>query len=101
MKRAGGRRFYRPQDLQVLRGVRRLLYDEGYTIMGVQKLQREQGLSRLIASGGGAAARVTAEPAGPEAEGQGLASGPRRDLAAALQGLEEAKARLDRVLGGG
>ncbi len=54
MKRAGGRRFYRPQDLVALRGVRRLLYDEGYTIMGVQRLYREHGLSRLIAAGGGA-----------------------------------------------
>ncbi|HRD45598.1 MAG TPA: MerR family transcriptional regulator, partial [Caulobacter sp.] len=38
MKRAGGRRFYRPQDIAVLRGVRALLHDEGYTIKGVQKL---------------------------------------------------------------
>ena len=53
MKRAGGRRFYRPHDLQVLRGVRRLLHEEGYTIAGVQKLYREQGSSRLVAAGGG------------------------------------------------
>ena len=53
MKRAGGRRFYRPADIAVLRGVRRLLHDEGYTIKGVQKLHREQGLKRLIAAGEG------------------------------------------------
>ncbi|HEY3889600.1 MAG TPA: MerR family transcriptional regulator, partial [Caulobacteraceae bacterium] len=40
MKRAGGRRFYRPQDIIVLRGVQRLLHDEGYTIKGVQRLHR-------------------------------------------------------------
>jgi DNA-binding transcriptional MerR regulator len=44
MKRAGGRRFYRPQDIQVLRGVRVLLHDEGYTIKGVQRLLRDTGL---------------------------------------------------------
>ena len=42
MKRAGGRRFYRPQDIAVLAGVRRLLHDQGYTIKGVQKLHREK-----------------------------------------------------------
>ncbi|HEX7884471.1 MAG TPA: MerR family transcriptional regulator, partial [Phenylobacterium sp.] len=44
MKRAGGRRFYRPADIAMLHGVRRLLHDEGYTIKGVQKLHREHGL---------------------------------------------------------
>ena len=43
MKRAGGRRFYRPSDIAVLRGVRRLLHDEGYTIKGVQRMLREGG----------------------------------------------------------
>ncbi len=53
MKRAGGRRFYRPQDLEVLRGVRGLLHDQGYTIKGVQRLHREQGLRRLVSAAGG------------------------------------------------
>ncbi len=52
MKRAGGRRFYRRQDLDVLRGVRILLHDEGYTIKGVQKLHKEQGVRRVLAAGG-------------------------------------------------
>jgi DNA-binding transcriptional MerR regulator len=43
MKRGGGRRFYRPQDLDLLRGIRYLLYGEGYTIRGVQRILREQG----------------------------------------------------------
>src|ERR671927_1163386 len=43
MKRGGGRRYYRPNDLDLLRGVRHLLYGEGYTIRGVQRLLREQG----------------------------------------------------------
>jgi DNA-binding transcriptional MerR regulator len=44
MKRGGGRRYYRPNDLDLLRGIRHLLYSEGYTIRGVQRLLREQGL---------------------------------------------------------
>ena len=48
MKRAGGRRFYRPQDIAVLNGVRRLLHDEHYTIKGVQRLLKE-GRGRLPA----------------------------------------------------
>lgn len=44
MKRGGGRRYYRPDDLELLRGIRHLLYGEGYTIRGVQRLLREQGV---------------------------------------------------------
>ncbi|MBE3111769.1 MAG: MerR family transcriptional regulator, partial [Acidobacteria bacterium] len=43
MKRGGGRRYYRPEDVALLRGIRFLLYDDGYTIRGVQKLLRENG----------------------------------------------------------
>jgi DNA-binding transcriptional MerR regulator len=43
MKRAGGRRYYRPEDVDLLRGIRHLLYGEGYTIRGVQRILREQG----------------------------------------------------------
>ena len=43
LKRAGGRRYYRPEDIQLLRRIRSLLYDDGYTIKGVQKLLRETG----------------------------------------------------------
>lgn len=43
MKRAGGRRYYRPEDVALLRGIRHLLYGEGYTIRGVQRILREQG----------------------------------------------------------
>jgi DNA-binding transcriptional MerR regulator len=45
MKRGGGRRFYRPEDVDLLRGVRHLLYGEGYTIRGVQRILREQGIA--------------------------------------------------------
>jgi DNA-binding transcriptional MerR regulator len=45
MKRGGGRRYYRPDDVDLVRGVRHLLYGEGYTIRGVQRILREQGIS--------------------------------------------------------
>ncbi|WP_333685023.1 MerR family transcriptional regulator, partial [Pontibaca methylaminivorans] len=47
VKRAGGRRYYRPGDMQLLGGIRTLLYDEGMTIKGVQKLLREQGVAAI------------------------------------------------------
>lgn len=43
LKRGGGRRYYRPEDMQFLRRIRDLLYMDGYTIKGVQKLLRESG----------------------------------------------------------
>ncbi|MDR3465881.1 MAG: MerR family transcriptional regulator [Xanthobacteraceae bacterium] len=49
MKRSGGRRYYRPDDVDLLRGIRRLLYGEGYTIRGVQRILREQGLKSVQA----------------------------------------------------
>jgi DNA-binding transcriptional MerR regulator len=51
MKRAGGRRYYRPDDVERLRLIKRLLYDEGYTIKGVQKLFKEQGVQALTSGG--------------------------------------------------
>ena len=53
MKRGGGRRYYRPDDVELLRGIRRLLYGEGYTIKGVQRILKEQGLRHVIAAGQG------------------------------------------------
>ena len=45
MKRGGGRRYYRPEDLEVLGRIRTLLYEDGYTIKGVQKLFKEGGIT--------------------------------------------------------
>jgi DNA-binding transcriptional MerR regulator len=44
MKRGGGRRYYRPEDVDVLRGIRHLLYSEGYTIRGVQRIFKDHGV---------------------------------------------------------
>jgi DNA-binding transcriptional MerR regulator len=63
LKRGGGRRYYRPDDVDLLRGVRYLLYDDGYTIRGVQRILREQGLSFVQGVW-----RAGAEPPPPELE---------------------------------
>jgi DNA-binding transcriptional MerR regulator len=44
MKRGGGRRYYRPEDVDLLRGIRHLLYGEGYTIRGVQRILKDEGI---------------------------------------------------------
>jgi DNA-binding transcriptional MerR regulator len=55
VKRAGGRRYYRPEDVDLLRGIRTLLYSDGVTIKGVQKLLREQGVRTVAEIGRGEA----------------------------------------------
>ena len=114
MKRAGGRRFYRPQDLLILKGVRVLLHDDGYTIKGVQRLHREEGVKRLLASAAGqrGAPPPAAEPPSDLEEdlfelpvvddpGHGdLSADSRRRLTEALDALEAAKARLKPLISG-
>ncbi len=97
MKRAGGRRFYRPQDLAVLRGVRRLLHDEGYTIAGVQKLYREHGSARLLAADGGGELPSSGAPS-PSVPVQSTPD-VQAALQAALDALLAARAQLAEALG--
>jgi DNA-binding transcriptional MerR regulator len=100
MKRAGGRRFYRPQDIVVLRGVMRLLHDEGYTIKGVQRLHREEGIRRVVGASETPAEAPQREPA-PEpvaAVAEAPSAVQREALLDTLGMLEAAKAELDRVL---
>jgi DNA-binding transcriptional MerR regulator len=58
MKRSGGRRYYRPDDVDLLKGIRRLLYGEGYTIRGVQRILKEHGIASVqrLADGSAVAA---------------------------------------------
>lgn len=51
LKRGGGRRYYRPDDIHLLRGIRRLLYGDGYTIKGVQRILREDGVRHVVGLG--------------------------------------------------
>lgn len=91
MKRAGGRRFYRPADIFILAAVRRLLHQEGYTIKGVQKLYRETGLRRFTDEH-----PTEAVVQAPRRE---LSSQSRARLEAALVELDAARSRLDKLLG--
>jgi DNA-binding transcriptional MerR regulator len=80
VKRGGGRRYYRPEDVCLLRGIRGLLYDDGMTIKGVQKILRERGIRHVVGLGtlpGGdedvaapapVAPKPTAKPARPAAK---------------------------------
>jgi DNA-binding transcriptional MerR regulator len=61
VKRAGGRRYYRPDDVDLLKGIRALLYNDGFTIKGVQKVLKERGL-RHVAEVGRGGAPVQAAP---------------------------------------
>ncbi len=62
VKRAGGRRFYRPDDVDLLRGIRALLYLDGLTIRGVQKILKERGLRHVVMMGRGQAPAPYAAP---------------------------------------
>jgi DNA-binding transcriptional MerR regulator len=84
MKRGGGRRYYRPDDVALLRGIRHLLYGEGYTIRGVQRIIREQGI-RGVQSAGQPGARA---PAVDELEDSEVRdSAPEADRGRGLLGL--------------
>lgn len=69
LKRGGGRRYYRPEDIDLLRAVRQLLYGEGYTIKGVQKILKEQGARMVAATYGGTGVQPAALP------GEGMTEG--------------------------
>lgn len=110
LKRGGRRRYYRPEDIALLRGLRALLYEDGYTIRGVQKLLREGGVRVLQERAGGpppekapaapAPAAPIAEPA-PEqrAERAAAEDDPRRaELEAALREIEVMRRILDDAL---
>lgn len=60
VKRAGGRRFYRPEDVDLLRGIRSLLYSDGFTIRGVQKILKDRGLRHVAGVGRGSAPEAPA-----------------------------------------
>jgi DNA-binding transcriptional MerR regulator len=80
MKRSGGRRYYRPDDVDLLKGIRRLLYGEGYTIRGVQRILKEHGIKSVqsLADGSTAVSFGAIE----EAVGQSLVEEGKEDLGA-------------------
>jgi DNA-binding transcriptional MerR regulator len=109
LKRGGGRRYYRPEDIDLLRAIRGLLYDKGYTIKGVQKLIREGGLK--LADGEVVpdipGALEGEEAAGPAESGAGhdlplfkatLTADQVRDVKAAVGELTDLRDRLRHAL---
>ncbi|MGH6821741.1 MAG: MerR family transcriptional regulator, partial [Methylocella sp.] len=105
-KRGGGRRYYRPEDIDLLRGIRSLLYSDGLTIKGVQKLLREQGV-RYVAEFGRNAISLMREAAPLMEPGSnvhlfprtiaapaGVSPAQRERLETLLLELQELKARL-------
>src|ERR1700694_836697 len=64
LKRGGGRRYYRPDDLDLLRGIRSLLYGDGFTIKGVQKILREQGPRYVMEFGRGSTSLIASSRVG-------------------------------------
>jgi DNA-binding transcriptional MerR regulator len=105
LKRGGGRRYYRPDDVELLRAIKQLLYGEGYTIKGVQKLFKEQG-ARAVASSkqadsveraGGADSAQSTQGAAPPVvaqrdHGEARPTGSNAFSAADLQALKGALA---------
>lgn len=96
LKRGGGRRYYRPEDVTLLKKIHELLYTQGYTIKGVQKLLREVGKSQLLQDGRPQQGRVTpvvngAAPVQVAAEQQDNTLNPRQAslLEAMLRELKE------------
>jgi DNA-binding transcriptional MerR regulator len=67
LKRGGGRRYYRPDDVDLLKGIRQLLYGEGYTIKGVQRILKEEGVRFVQGIGRGEQSVTTLHPEAAQA----------------------------------
>lgn len=101
LKRGGGRRYYRPEDVELLQTIRGLLYDDGYTIKGVQKLFRDgslkpkRGADRAAEPDPPAAAPAASSEATADIE---LSAEHRKALQGVLDELEELKSLIERAL---
>ena len=87
MKRSGGRRYYRPDDVDLLKGIRRLLYGEGYTIRGVQRILKEHGIKSVQGLADSSAA--VSFGAIEEALGQSLMEDDKADLGVEVEEEED------------
>ena len=94
LKRGGNRRYYRPHDVELLRAINQLLYTDGYTIKGVQKLIKENGLRALVDG-----VRLSPTPmAAPAASAAVASSSSGLDVRDAIARLENIRARLANAL---
>ena len=83
LKRGGGRRYYRPEDVLLLKGIRHLLYDQGFTIKGVQKILKDQGVRHVATIGNGGAVESLPPPLSADEQMEaaiGLADGEDEEV---------------------
>ena len=93
MKRAGNRRYYRPEDVELLRVIRHNLYNDGYTIKGVQKLLREGAVK-------GVPPKASAPQPAPATPPPAAAAAPNTATTTATPGLDGGRRKaLEEVLG--
>lgn len=98
LKRGGGRRYYRPDDVALLQNIRNLLYDDGYTIKGVQKLLRDGSLKPKqgdVSKAGAGKKAPAPSSSGGEAK---LTAAQRQELQGLLDELEQLKNMLEGAL---
>ena len=101
IKRGGGRRYYRPEDVDLLKGIKNLLYNDGYTIRGVQKVIKENGSKNILFSNNNVNLKLkqktftdnennyTSEPNVHSRLGQSLSDNKRKKLMDVMQNLVE------------
>jgi DNA-binding transcriptional MerR regulator len=97
LKRGGGRRYYRPDDVDLLKGIRHLLYDEGYTIKGVQRILKSEGI-RFVQGVGRGEESVEAPAEEEQAEAMEAASALVDEDIGRLRGALDELVECDRVL---
>ncbi len=93
MKRGGGRRYYRPEDIGLLRSIRDLLYHDGYTIKGVQRLLREGGAKSLVED----QELAPVPSASVKATSGAATAGVQAELRELLKELEALRGLLDKI----
>jgi DNA-binding transcriptional MerR regulator len=99
VKRAGGRRYYRPDDVDLLKGVKRLLHGQGYTIKGAQRVLRERGLRFVQSIGRGEAEAAAPSPQDAEGIAEGAPEAdPHRDAGLSTQDRTVLEDALDDLL---
>ena len=91
LKRGGGRRYYRPEDVALLERIHHLLYTEGYTIKGVQKLLKEQGKASIVAA---STVEVTSKPKVAKPQKSGVSTQNRAVLEIMLGELKAMRAMI-------
>jgi len=101
LKRGGGRRYYRPEDVVLLKRIRSLLYDDGLTIKGVQKLFRDFGVKAVVDQATGPAGRAGLEPPAQAQEEQPASTSVQPDLTALVAELKAMRVELESALSAG